>query len=229
MLDIEGLNQFIEIAGINRDISLFFSGREDVLSKLTNRASSVNRVLNVDDRPPSGFTTIVQGCPGIGKTSLMHRFVHLCDEDFESNGRNGSMPLPIILGLSEATHIEAIMERTVGPDPSNLPMRWMTELGKEVTDQVRLSPTFENFLEALKPNIGSRAIVVLVDEIQNADDQNRQFLANIHNGIGYGKNAILPVYFGLNDSESRLSSLGVSRLGDQAIINLGLLTKDDCK
>ena len=229
MVDIEGLNQFIAIAGINRDISLFFSGREDVLSRLTNRASLANQIVYDHGRTPSGFTTIVQGCPGIGKTSLMHRFVQLCDEDFESNGRNGSMPLPIILGLSEARDLESIMERTIGPDPSNLAMRWMTELGKEISDQVRLSTTLENFLDALKPYIGRRAIVVLVDEIQNADDLNRQFLTNIHNGIDHGKTVILPVYFGLNDSEFQLTSLGLSRLGDDAIVNLGLLKKDDCR
>lgn len=229
MVDIEGLKLFIEIAKINRDICLFFSGREDILTRLASCELLASRTLSDHDRSLPGLTTIVQGCPGVGKTSLMHRFVQLCDEDFESKGRNGSMPLPIILGLSQATDIEAIMERTIGPDPSNLVMRWMTKLGKEITDQVRLSATLEDFLDALKPHISRRAIVVLVDEIQNADDQNRQFLANIHNGIGYGKTAILPVYFGLNDSVSRLTSLGVSGLGDQAIINLGLLTMDDCK
>ena len=229
MVDIEGLEQFVAISRANRDFSLFFSGRKDVISDLVER-SNIARILLEDHQiTPAGLTTIVQGCPGIGKTSLMHKFAQLCDEDFESNGRNGSMPLPIILGLSEAKDIESIMERTIGPDPSNVVMRWVTGLGKDITDRLKLSSTFEDFLDALRPNIGRRAVVVMVDEIQNADEQNRNFLANIHNGIGYGRNAILPVYFGLNDAQTQLVSLGLSRLGDDAIVNLALLTQDDCK
>lgn len=229
MVDIEGLERFVAISRANRDFSLFFSGRKDVISDLIERSNIARILLEDRQMTPAGLTTIVQGCPGIGKTSLMHRFVQLCDEDFESNGRNGSMPLPIILGLSEAKDIESIMERTIGPDPSSVVMQWVTGLGKDITDRLKLSSTFENFLDALRPKIGSRAVVVMVDEIQNADEQNRHFLANIHNGIGYGKNALLPVYFGLNDAQSRLVSLGLSRLGDDAIVNLTLLTQDDCK
>ena len=228
MVDIEGLERFVAISRANRDFSLFFSGRKDVISDLVERSNIARIFLEDHQMTPAGLTTIVQGCPGIGKTSLMRRFVQLCDEDFESNGRNGSMPLPIILGLSEARDIESIMERTVGPDPSNVMMRWVTGLGRDITDRLKLSSTFENFLDALRPSIGERTVVVMVDEIQNADEDNRHFLANIHNGIGYGRNAILPVYFGLNDAQSHLVSLGLSRLGDDAIVNLGLLTQDDC-
>lgn len=96
-------------------------------------------------------------------------------------------------------------------------------------DRLKLTTTFENFLNALSRGTGGKPIVVLVDEIQNADEQNRQFLADLHHGIGFGKHAVLPVYFGLNSASSNLEALGLSRLGDDAIIDLDVLTLQNCK
>lgn len=229
MVDIEGLKKFVAISRANRDFSLYFSGREDVLADLVDRANIAKIILEDKHITPAGLTTIVQGCPGIGKTSLMHRFVQLCDEDFENNRRNGKMPLPFILGLSEAISTSTIMDRALSPDPSNLAMRWIKGLGKDLMDRLKLTTTFENFLNALSRGIGGKPIVVLVDEIQNADEQNRQFLADLHNGIGFGENAVLPVYFGLNSASSNLETLGLSRLGDDSIVDLGLLSLEECK
>lgn len=129
MVDIEGLKKFAAISRANRDFAPYFSGREDVLADLVDR-TDIARILLEDKRiMPAGLTTIVQGCPGIGKTSLMHRFVQLCDEDFQNNHRNGTTPLPFILGLSEAISTGAIRDRALSPDPSNLAMLWIKGLG----------------------------------------------------------------------------------------------------
>ena len=229
MVDIEGLWKFAAISRANRDFSIYFSGREEIIADLVDRATIAKILLEEKQMSPAGLTTIVQGCPGIGKTSLMHRFVQLCDEDFETNKQNGAMPLPFILGLSQATSTSKILERALSPDPANLTMRWIRGLSKDLMDRLKLTTTLENCLNALSRGVGGKPIVVLVDEIQNADDQNRQFLADLHNGIGLGENAVLPVYFGLNSASSHLETLGLTRLGDDSIINLGLLTSQDCK
>ena len=229
MVDIEGLEEFVKISGINRDFAPFFSGRKDVLSDLVDRASLAQSILDNHGIPPSRLTTIIQGCPGIGKTSLMRRFVQICNEDFANNRKNGTMPLPIVVMPMEATDIKSIINRVLNADSSSFAMRWVTGLGKDLLARAKLATTVDNFLEIIRPAMLGRPLIVLVDEIQNAEEKNREFLNSLHMGMGEPKVAIVPVYFGLNSAQSRLQSLGLSRLSDDAIINLGLLTSDDCK
>lgn len=229
MADIEGLELFIEKSESNRDFALFFSGREDVLGNLTRRANLAKRFLDDEGFPPSGMTTVVQGCPGIGKTSLMHRFVQLCNEDIESKNANGMMPLPFVLNPSEAIHSQSIIEKVLQPEYTNQKMKWLSSIAKDVSDRLKLNATFDNLLDVIRSKIGTRPVVILVDEIQNIGEKNREFISDLHMGVGEGRLAVLPIFFGLNNSEARLQSLGLSRLGDKAIVNLGLLTPDDCK
>ena len=229
MIDIEGLKQFVEISRINRDFALFFSGREDVLSHLVDRASLAMSLLVNHGIFPSGLTTIVQGCPGIGKTSLMRRLVQICNQDFEKNRTTGTMPLPIVVKSTEATDIKSIINRGLSADSSGPEMRWATGLGQDLVEKAKSTTTLGEFLDVVAPALKGRPLFVLVDEIQNADQRNREFLNALHMGIGAWKVPVVPIYFGLSSAQSRFDGLGLTRLSDDAIINLGLLTSDDCK
>lgn len=229
MVDLSGLNEFVSDSAANRDISPFFSGRTDIFDELVQRAQTVKRISERAIVAPGGFTTIVQGCPGIGKTSLMQRFVALCNEDFHQNQAEGNKPLPLIVRLSEALDIKSVVDKAVRSDPSNRAVNWLTSLGEDLMRSLKLSSTFDNFLDTIKPSIKGRPLVIFVDEIQNATERNRAFLEDLHAGAGNSKIGVLPVYFGLNSSRSRLENLALSRLGDNAVIHLGLLETDDCK
>lgn len=226
MTDIAGLTEFVEISAQNRDFSLFFSGREDEIAELHKRSQVVLRTTT-SISTPGGSTTIIQGCPGIGKTSLLGRFIDLCNEDYRENGRNGTMPLPLNVHVSEATDLKTILDRAILANPTNRTMNWLSGLGADLLNRLKLSSTLENLLDLLKVRTGERPLVILIDEIQNASDKNRDFLSSLHEGQMVSL-PILPVYFGLNNSKSQLETLGLSRLGDEAIINLGMLTIDDC-
>ena len=226
MADIAGLEDFVALSAQNRDFALFFSGREDVLAELHKRTQVVLRT-STNLSSSGGSTTIIQGCPGMGKTSLLRRFIDLCNEDYSENGKNGNMPLPIQIHVSEATELKSVLEKTILVNPSSRTMNWITGLGNDFLTRLKLSSTLENFLELLKLRIEDRVLVILIDEIQNASDKNREFLTSLHEGC-IGNFPILPLYFGLNSSKSQLETLGLSRLGDQAVINLGVLTIEDC-
>ena len=163
----------------------------------------------------------------MGKTSLLRRFIDLCNEDYCENGKNGNMPLPIQIHVSEATNLKSVLDKAIHANPANHTMKWISDLGSDLRDRLKDSPTLENFLELLKPATGDKVLVILIDEIQNAAKKNRGFLTSLHEGR-IGNFPILPLYFGLNSSKSRLETLGLPRLGDQVIINLGVLTVEDC-
>lgn len=70
-----------------------------------------------------------------------------------------------------------------------------------------------------------RPVCLLVDEIQNAGPKNAEALAKLHNATL--ELPILPVYAGLNDSVDALRRCGISRLSDEADLNLPLLSIAD--
>lgn len=229
MPDIEGLKWFVAVHSVNRDVAPFFVGRASELDALFEHANTARITLHEDGVPPAGHTMIIQGCPGIGKTCLMRQFVQLCNQDFEENGCNGSKPLQLIMSLSQADTTKSIVRELMESDPDYVQMRWVAGLGQDVLSRFKSETTLVDLLRSLGPSIGVRPIVVLIDEIQNATKYNRHFLADLHSGVGYSNNAVLPVYFGLNSSKSQLQSLGLTRFGDDADITLGLLTRDDCR
>ena len=226
MADIAGLEEFVALSAQNRDFALFFSGLEGVFGELRKRTQAVVQAASINSIP-EGSTTIIQGCPGMGKTSLLRRFIDLCNEDYSENGKNGFMPLPIQIHVSEATNLKSVLDKAIHANPSNHSMKWISSLKSDFRDRLKDSPTLENFLELLKPATGDQALVILIDEIQNAAEKNSEFLTSLHEGR-IGNFPILPLYFGLNSSKSQLETLGLSRLGDQAVINLGVLTVEDC-
>ncbi|MDE2675437.1 MAG: hypothetical protein OXH65_10045, partial [Paracoccaceae bacterium] len=76
--DTEGLQQFLFRE--DRMINPFFTGRKDLQYRIDQKSKIIGQdyLKDTDSNPAAGQTQVIQGPPGIGKTSLLEKIRQNC-------------------------------------------------------------------------------------------------------------------------------------------------------
>ena len=218
--DIAGLLDFAEL--VDRGESPFFVGRGDVLARLARQAGLVLDHWK-RNRDVAGRTVIITGCPGMGKSALLRRFsLGWCNRPEEP-----ASPLAVSMGvdgLCDADGVVRAFHRAT--DTKSSVGRILGALGSDVAKRLKAERAMDALVEAYYHSRGrARPIVLLVDEVQNVDSRCMAALSMLHEGLM--DLPVLPVFAGLNDSVEALRRCGISRLGDNARVNLQPLPRED--
>lgn len=248
MADLDGLRRFVRDTRGARGESPFFVGRqaeldfveEVCLSELSRRARGRGAVNGI---------ALFTGCPGVGKTALLRRaggLVHGLDMDDdgapETERRQPSLlekaarkvlgkdyripPLVVETHPGHLTTMESLLRlcaREARPLADRLP-----DGARAVIDHAARGKAADALAAVDALALSQRPLVLLlVDEAQNSTQANRDLYSDLH--LGYCPLPVVPVFAGLSDSEDALAAAGVSRIGDEMHISLGLLHPADCE
>ena len=240
--DLEGMRRFV--ARGDRVPPDVFVGRRAALGLLDEAL----HVVRADGAAPPGIAKIVQGPPGIGKSSLLNellrsrwggaegpppRVVEVGDDAFGDRVELLARVLAELdAGPVEAGEHERRMDAGggVGVPGLKASARWA-----ETRRRIGPQATFESCAEQLERALGGAPLVLLVDEAQrivpDAEDSrgrplNRSLcdLQDARHGL-----PILPIYFGLSTTAGALMGMGLSRPSDDSIAHLPRLTRDECR
>lgn len=219
--DIEGLREFAMQP--DRDESPFFVGRNQELSWLREQAALVLRNWKAG-RPAGGRTTVVTGCPGMGKSSLLQHFQRTrCERTDDPEA-----PVAVAMSVSHMHTGKDVVDevyRTLAKAEGAVGEAALA-IGRDLAGKWKFSTVFDALRSTWrKQKSRMPAICLLVDEIQNASQDNGMALGELHEGAL--NLPILPVYAGLNDSVEVLRECGISRLSNNAQVNLLLLEPED--
>ena len=220
--DLDGLRWFARTK--DRELSPIFVGRTAELDRFDEIARDVLADWR-EGRPVGGITTVVCGCPGMGKSALLERFVETrCNQEDDPDS-----PLAVKLRHSILLD-EDRLENELYDAARHTPWweKMLEAAGEDVAARFKLS----NVLNAVrridrKSPARMRPVCVVVDEVQTLKPQYEAGLTALHSGVF--DLPILPLYAGLNDSIDALRSAGISRLARNAAVRLGLLSREECR
>ena len=230
--DLEGLQSFLRIS--DRDKAVFFVGRKVEISAIEKTAAYAFAEVQMG-MPASSMTFLLQGAPGVGKTSLL---THLIDRwharDAPVMGLRidlDTLASPDKLARAVA---KAVCERT---DDMFLQTRsTRTEFGGEANQEsnkrghekmtVPRNPSLAAFSERFPPTEWSGPLCLMVDDMQMIDPSiHGRALLNLHGGI-HGL-PIVPVYAGLEGSRAKLAECGLARFSHGHDFTMGALAPED--
>ena len=220
-----------------RQAPLYFAGRRDELAELDEKL----RDLCATGDPTNGLQLTV-GVPGAGKTQLAGEFasriggetvrgrtvavLNLPPEDLNS-------PADLFVEMSAALNEVHRGKRIAGHDDrvSGVTIGAMGLRTAWATDVARHTPSLNQMLRrsAVAGMWDSRALVLMVDELQGVDDRGMESLRVLHQGLH--QCPILLLGFGLRHTATRLadrrSEKSISRTAPPTI--LGPLNDDDTR
>ena len=193
-----------------------FAGRERELTVMRNR---LDIVLHEHDPAIEG-ALLITGIPGIGKTHLAYHFAHQAAED--SNVKTLAVdpidltaPEGLIRLVGRAMDAEDSFARAAGIDDKVSGVRGGVGgllSGGVTLDTHRPELAFSHLLRATRDLSAwrGRALVLVVDEVQNMDSRSADALLSLH--TGRHDCPILTIVAGLQQSKSVLGEHGVSRM-----------------
>ena len=220
-----------------------FVGRRDIIADIEHAVAQAA----AGGTAVRGRTRLVFGAPGAGKTALLHELARR----WRARAADGdaAAPMPVDCESGELTSPVALTESILSAvvPVSSYDMATSTTTGggggvpgvaglsvsrttsvPSLVDSVRSGRTpWAAIREATQPERLSRAIVLLVDEVQNMPgdpegDGRTRLLAEIHDGR-HGL-PIVAVLGGLGDSRQVMARRGISRFARGAVHSLPLLT-----
>ncbi len=233
-----GLEAFIRED--DRLINPFFVGRDRLMNDIVALAQHVDerRRTQAKGDPAEGLMPLLQGPPGIGKTSLLREIEHRCLSGLTNDG-NAPRIIPLVIKdpkeLSRAQLFAAIQSRvTAVRDRIGLgPVRRILRAPFDYIQSAHIMGTGIDLKSdeiVVPPRIPKGWVVLLMlDEIQmvDPDPKGAAAAALIHLEGGSGGLPILPVLAGLSNSRRILDALGLSRIGGQAQRPIKKLGKED--
>lgn len=225
----------------------FFRGRD------AEYATFRNAVISLKRGDIGGGTVIFLGAPGAGKTALMGECMeavrlHSTPEDpwvvVSIKPESLSSSLEVVMLLVEAVNLESERLSNLSSDRMAKKLKSLFNIGQKPYEEIsergaglghfsvgpksktdyaikaHAQRVFQNAVELLK----DFRLVVFVDEAQNTPDSpsTRGVLDCLHDPPS--KIPLVIVFFGLNDTEDKLERCGLSRLPDERIANLRLLS-----
>ena len=212
--DSDQTRKFIDLG--DRDIAPFFAGRA---AEIRHFESSFN-TLDWENKRTAAFR-IFQGAPGCGKTSLVeHLRQRYTDETLFVDVRPGHL-------VSEEALVDQIRRTAISV--ASATGRAIAAFGQAVGAYLRVAKPggdeARNFVADHETR--NAKVVVFFDEAQLVGEDQQPGLGLLHtSGLGF---PTVVVFAGLSHTSGRLRSVGgLSRLPDNAIINMGAMDEGEC-
>ena len=211
--DSDQTRKFIDLG--DRDIAPFFAGRE---TEIRHFESSFN-TLDWRAKRTAAFR-IFQGAPGCGKTSLV--------EHLRQRHSNDALFVDIRKGhlASEDALIEQIRQSAASVGSLR---GTMAAFAQAVGASLKVvKPGGDEVRDFVADNaIRNKKAVLFMDEAQLAGEEQQPGLGLLHaSGLGF---PTIAVFAGLSHTSDRLKGVGgLSRLPDNAILNMGAMSESEC-
>ena len=226
-----------------------FVGRENICERISRRISLLPNTAKNEC-----FTEIIQGAPGVGKTSLLGqlqadhelRGVLVVRMESENLSNRVSFVETFLTSLGES--IENIGKHAKTKTYGFSSSIFKASLGREVqepslAEKLQVDPdVWKLILERLSRATGTRSgqieskselppVLLLIDEAQGIDpdpnSRQNSICVNLHKNHT-GELRIMPVFAGLGDTIDVLGSVGISRLGHPPI-QMNPLSRDESR
>ena len=237
--DAKGLQEFL--IEEDRMINPFFTGREDLQNRIDQKSKLISQkyLRNPKSNPAAGQTQVIQGPPGIGKTSLLEKIGQNCIDQLNDESVSDKI-IPVMIA-----------------DPANLTFNYLgtriqetiSELDNLITiakvkEKVDMALRKISSVSAFGAGVGwnnssegklvfpkNYTILLLVDEIQSMPPDKQSDQAKVIHRLHTGSNGypIFPVLAGLSNSETVLMEAVSPRLGRGAVHHLQPLSLDEVK
>ena len=200
-----------------------FVGRDKVVEDIATAANIAHDkwLSGAIDAKDPGLTRIVQGAPGVGKTSLLR---HL--QERWAGGPEDGHPIAVRISASALNSPTEMQRRLRGQFPRTIMETWGETLVQGLLKMApggaadALGPAVEQATRALVDKVSAplpTAVVVMVDETQRVEPYSdaATTLQNLHEGA-FGDIPVLPVFAGLGYLHSHLQQKGIkiSRYSD---------------
>ena len=233
----EKLQQFLYSQ--DRTINPFFVGREDLQTKIAEKSKVISRkhLEKSAGEPAGGMTQIIQGPPGIGKTSLLEKIKQNCIDQLNDESEDFKT-IPIYISNPDYLSVEFLRER-IKDTLQEMDRRITLEKSKQkVTDTLKMFSSVSAFGFGLGMHQSSQdrnfvpkkcTILLLIDEVQSIspdpDTESAEMIRSLHGGSrGY---PIFPVLAGLSNSTMALEGAKIYRFGRNAEHQLQPLTSQE--
>lgn len=201
---------------------IHFAGREEELGTILRRSAD----------PMPGNTIVVQGAPGAGKTALLREAA----ARFSASDRQALLYESPWKKAGEVNVLRKLSIASFGTDPSVFTTTETSSrsaqgklfgIGGSLTKTEQKTPIeFRDWTDFLDRHEGlahkARPVLVLVDESQNFENDAGELLAQLHT------QSVFPftlVCAGLANTKDKLDEIGISRVGNNAILQIVALTK----
>ncbi len=216
--DLDGLREFSTETA--RDSGRFFVGREAALGRVADAAAGWRRAVSAGQAPFG--VVLISGAPGVGKTAILRQVLKNPPKSA------AALSIPLLRLSSEETLALSLRNALAGPADravaSVRPSGVTANLGlaKFTWDRASTPPaTLSELDDGLSVGGGADAVVLLIDEVQNATPEQARMLAALHQGAtGL---PLVPVLAGLSDTGDVLARGGISRRAVEYDIRLGRL------
>ncbi len=229
--DYQGLHDFI--VARDRILNPVFVGREDAIERIDDCLELIRtRRHEPGTGTPSakGLMQLIQGPPGVGKTSLLDTMT----DRYIDRLADGGIPhkvIPIVISNTRTLSVDhvnremqngmiRVLDR-IGNEDVRVFVRKLFSIVRDIDFfglRLGRSDTREASLPRLPKNC---TILLMIDEIQTAtSDLDAAAAVLQHLEAGSNGQAIMPVLAGLANSSDHLERLGLSRQADDSITYL---------
>ncbi|MCY4100893.1 MAG: ankyrin repeat domain-containing protein [Rhodobacteraceae bacterium] len=237
--DAEGLKQFLFRE--DRMINPFFTGRKDLQYRIDQKSKIIGQdyLKDPDSNPAAGQTQVIQGPPGIGKTSLLEKIRQNCIDQLNDESVDHKTIPVMIADPANLTfnYLGTRIQETISGLDNKITIAGVKEKARMALRKISSVSAFgagvgwDNSSEGKLVFPRNYTILLLVDEIQSIPPDKQSDQAKVIHRLHTGSNRypVFPVFAGLSNSKTVLMEAVSPRLGVGAVHHLQPLSQEEVK